>query len=71
MKMLEISDLIKTAKAFADANMRIKYAANTMYVTHSSVVYRLRKLHKMTGLNPYNFYDLHEILKKYCEGEEK
>ena len=68
--MLEFSDLIKTAKAFADANMRIKYAANKMYMTNSSVVYRLKQLHKITGLNPYNFYDLHELLKKYGEGVE-
>lgn len=68
--MLNIDDLIKTAKAFADANMRIKYAANKMYMAKSSVVYRLKQLHKITGLNPYNFYELHEILKKYGEGVE-
>lgn len=68
--MLKFSDLIETAIAFADNNMHTQYTANKMYVTHSSVVYRLRKLHKMTGLNPYNFYELHEILEKYGEGVE-
>lgn len=65
--MLKFSDLIATAKAFADANMRANFAADALYLAKSTVAYRLNKLHEKTGLNPYNFYELHEILEKYGE----
>ena len=65
--MLNFDDLVKTAKAFADANMRANFAADALHLAESAVAYRLNKLHEKTGLNPYNFYELHEILEKYGE----
>lgn len=65
MQKITFKDMIDTANAFADSGMRITKAGKAMHLSHSAVVHRLKLLHKETGLNPYNFYALREILERY------
>ena len=48
--------------ALADNNMSRNKAANAVYMHRESVVYHIKKVHRLTGLNPMNFYDLHKLV---------
>ena len=54
----------KIVKAYADNNMEAAKTARVLYVTTNSVVYHLHKVSFVTGLNPYKFYDLVELIKR-------
>ena len=53
-------------QALADNNMNVSAAARQLFREDSGLTYRYKQIHKRTGLNPLNFYDLHELLD---EGE--
>ena len=48
--------------AFARNNMNLAYTGKEVYLNYNSVRYRLEKIHRETGLNPRNFYDLQKLL---------
>lgn len=60
--MRSYEDLMKMAKAFADNKMVISDTAKAMYVTRNTVTYHLKKIKEITGLDPFNFYDLYKIV---------
>ena len=53
-------------RTLADNNMNISAAARQLFRDDSGLAYRYKQIRKRTGLNPLNFYDLHELLS---EGE--
>lgn len=60
--MRSYEDLMRMAKAFADNKMVIKNTADAMGVTRNTVTYHLKKIKEITGLDPFNFYDLYKIV---------
>ena len=60
--MRSYEDLMRMAKAFADNKMMISDTAKAMYVTRNTVTYHLKKIKEITGLDPFNFYDLYKIV---------
>ena len=59
---------IETILAFAENNMNIVKAAKKMYVHRNTIVYRIDKIRKETGLNAKSFYDLVKLVKMVEEG---
>ena len=59
---------IETILAFAENNMNIVKAAKKMYVHRNTIVYRIDKIRKETGLNAKSFYDLAKLVKMVEEG---
>lgn len=51
-------------QAFARNNMNLAYTGKEVYLHYNSVRYRLEKIHRETGLNPRNFYDLQKLLEE-------
>lgn len=54
---------IGTLIAFADNDMKPKKTGRQLYMCGNTVRYRLKKIKKHTGLDPYKFYDLVLLLK--------
>jgi carbohydrate diacid regulator len=50
-------------RAFADCNMNVSATAKKLYLHRNTVVYHLEHIHRQTGLNPLNFYDLIKLLE--------
>lgn len=46
---------------YAQKNMRISEVARKLGLSHSKVDTALRQIKKETGLDPWNFFDLHEL----------
>jgi carbohydrate diacid regulator len=47
----------------AKNNMRATETSYDLDVHRGTVMYRIEKIKKLTGLDPMNFYDLHELVK--------
>jgi sugar diacid utilization regulator len=54
--------LIATIRAFADADLNLKVAANRLQVHHNTAQYRLHRIQERTGRNPRHIADLIELL---------
>ena len=50
--------------AFAENNMSVAETARQSYLCRGSVEYHLHRVHQKTGLNPYKFYDLVELVER-------
>ena len=48
--------------AYAEYDMNALEVARQIYVHPNTVDYHLNKVKRVTGLNPYRFYDLHELV---------
>ena len=48
--------------SLADNNMVVTRVAKAVFMHRNSVLYRIRRIKKLTGLDPMNFYDLHNLL---------
>ena len=55
--------------ALADNGMKWKVAAREIDMHHNTVNYCLGKIYDNTGLDPRNFYDLHELVQMVKEGD--
>lgn len=49
--------------AFAENNMNVLGTAKASYMSWTNVNFHLKRIHKLTGLNPKNFYDLVDLVK--------
>jgi len=49
--------LLETLKAFFDNNLSISKTAQTIYVHRNTLLYRLRRVKEITGLDPKKFDD--------------
>ncbi|MBE6714846.1 MAG: PucR family transcriptional regulator [Ruminococcaceae bacterium] len=47
---------------FAESNMNIAVCSRRLFLHRNTVVYHLGKVREFTGLDPFNFYDLHKLL---------
>jgi carbohydrate diacid regulator len=56
--------------ALADNNMNETQTARDLYMHRNTVIYRLRKVKKLTGLDPMNFYDLCKLVERVIERGE-
>jgi DNA-binding PucR family transcriptional regulator len=48
--------------ALADNNLKIAEVARKIYMHRSTVVYHIKKIHRITGKNPLDFRDMCELL---------
>lgn len=48
-------ELIETLEQFLADNLNISQAAKHLYLHRNTMLYRLAKIHKLTGLNPRSF----------------
>ena len=55
--------------AMADNGMKWRAAAREIGMHRNSAAYRLDKIFDNTGLDPRNFYDLHELVQMAEEAE--
>ena len=60
--MLDEKEIRNTLIAYANGKMRRYAAAKTLYLSVSTLEYRLQKIKKVTGLDPKNFFDLVKLL---------
>lgn len=51
--------------ALASNNMNETETARQLYAHRNTVCYHLRKVKKLTGLDPVNFYDLHKLVQHF------
>jgi PucR C-terminal helix-turn-helix domain/GGDEF-like domain len=59
---LRASVLAETIRAFADADLRLRLAAERLHVHPNTAHYRLRRIEERTGRNPRRIADLIELL---------
>lgn len=50
--------------SFAKNNMNVTNTAHELFFHRNTICYHLDKIERVTGLNPFRFYDLIELLKK-------
>lgn len=48
-------ELIETLEQFLADNLNVSQAAKHLYLHRNTMLYRLAKIHSLTGLNPRNF----------------
>lgn len=53
----------KIILAYAENNMRAKWAAKQLDVHWNFIYRRLDRIWDKTGLDPHNFYDLHKLVE--------
>ena len=56
----------KLILAYVLANMNICEAARKTYYHRNTFTHNLERIRKVTGLNPRNFFDLHELYDIAC-----
>lgn len=56
---------IEIIKAYAAHNMNVSATAKDLYMHHNTVIYHLGKIRAETGLDPRQFYDLVELVKRF------
>lgn len=60
---MKLTDLDReVVLAYADCNMCWYATARKLYMANGTADYHLRKVHKLTGLNPKRFYDLVKLV---------
>lgn len=67
--------LLETLKAFFDNNLSISKTAQTIYVHRNTLLYRLRRVKEITGLDPKKFDDAVQLrialkMMTYQEGDK-
>lgn len=67
--------LLETLKAFFDNNLSISRTAQTIYVHRNTLLYRLRRVKEITGLDPKKFDDAIQLrmalkMRVYQEGDK-
>lgn len=53
---------VTLAKLMAEHSMNVTEVARQMYVHRNTLIYRIEKIKKKTGLDIRKFYDLYEVL---------
>lgn len=57
----------RVIRAYADANMNCRKAGELAHFSKEAIYDHLDKIHILTGKNPRNFYELHELIKMFNE----
>ena len=50
--------------AYADNDMNVSKTARNIFMNRSCVDYHLLRVHQKTGLDPYRFHDLVELMQR-------
>lgn len=59
----KLTDLdIQTILVFAKNNMNVSKTAQELFFHCNTIRYHLEKVERVTGLNPFKFYDLVELV---------
>lgn len=53
--------------SLANNRMMISKVSKDLYCHRNTITYRIRNIKLRTGLDPTNFYDLAELLRRYRE----
>lgn len=61
---------VQIVLTFAKNNMNVSKTAQELFFHRNTVVYHLDKVERMTGLNPFKFYDLMKLVSSLKEGEQ-
>jgi sugar diacid utilization regulator len=62
--MDELNEIdVQIIRAMAECDMRTCAVADKLHYCQSAINYRLRRIKRITGLNPHGFFDLQELLK--------
>lgn len=70
MNIEQISDNQKqTILALAECNLRKADVARARGYSYGAIENHIRNVRGLTGLDPMNFYDLHELVRLLKEGE--
>ena len=56
-------------RAYADGNMNCNTASKLSHFSTTAIYAHLDKVHILTGKNPRNFYELHELLQMFEKGD--
>lgn len=48
-------------RSYANNNMKIYLTAQELHYTDGTINYHLKKVKRLTGLDPWNFWDLHKL----------
>ena len=55
--------------AYADCNMCVSDVARKIHMNRNNVDYHIEKVRSLTGLDPCNFHDLTELLRRIENSE--
>lgn len=61
---------IKVIFALADCGLNPSRAARKLFVHRNTVLHHIGEIKSYTGLDPLDFYDMVELLKRFKEVEE-
>lgn len=57
VKVFEDADLMRTAECLFENNLNVSKSAVYLYMHRNTLIYRLKKLKRITGLDICDFYD--------------
>lgn len=60
----------KIILSLAHNNMNVSETARQLYLHRNTLAYNIERIHKLTGYNPLNFWDLHELAIQIINMEE-
>jgi|GEM_PF-718026 len=60
-KLFSDRDLFKTTKAFLDCGMNLTDASKQLHLHRNTLIYRLKKVYSLIGLDPMKFHDAIQI----------
>ena len=61
---IELTDLDKEViLCAAEGNLRVPQAADVLHYSITGMQYRFARIHKITGLDPHNFWDMCKLLQ--------
>ena len=49
--------------SLANHNMNESKVARELFMHRNTVVYNIKRIHQITGKDPMNFYDLHDLVR--------
>lgn len=53
---------VKIILALADNSLQISEVARKLYMHRNTVIYNIGRIRDITGKDPMNFYDLHDLV---------
>lgn len=70
--MVELNKMERaTLRLLANSGMNVSRAAEILGCSRKTVYDRIRTITNKTGLDPTNFWDLHDLLERSADGEEE
>ncbi len=71
-RVLDDGDLVRTCLCLFENNLNVARTAEKLYMHRNTLIYRIKKIKRLTGLNVCDFYDATTFLILYaCRSEER